>query len=391
MEKQKILYVITKSKWGGAGRYVFDMATNLQRDSFDIKVALGGNGKLKDKLEESKIDTIILSSLQRDVDILKDIKVFFELFRIFSKEKPDIIHLNSSKIGGLGGFAGRVYNITNKFKLNTSNNPATIIFTAHGWAHTETHRPILQRKLIAILHWLTIIFSHKTITVSKKSREEVQHFPFISNKLRVIYNGITQPLFKDKQEARKEILTQQTLNMINNETVCIGTIAELHKNKGLSYLIEAFAKLSSQHNIILIIIGAGEEKEKLINLTKELQINERVFFIKKEQNANTVIKAFDIFALTSIKEGLPYVILEAGFAGIPIIASDIGGIREVITNNINGLLTEPGQVTSIEEGLKQMITNKESTKDYGNNIKQKVIAEFSLEKMIHETVKLYKN
>ena len=104
--KKKILYVITKSNWGGAQRYVYDLATEVSKNNrYDVSVAVGGSGTLKSRLEESSIVVMPIRSLQRDVRLLSDIKVFFELLTFFQKEKPDVIHLNSSKVGVIGGLA----------------------------------------------------------------------------------------------------------------------------------------------------------------------------------------------------------------------------------------------------------------------------------------------
>src|SRR3989344_1038967 len=103
----KILYCITKSNWGGAQRYVYDLATHLPAE-FEAAVVLGGDGALKTRLEIAGIPTIPLSRLERDIHIRGDIKTFFELLGIFRRERPDIIHLNSSKMGILGTLAARI-------------------------------------------------------------------------------------------------------------------------------------------------------------------------------------------------------------------------------------------------------------------------------------------
>ncbi len=105
--KKKIIFVITKSNWGGAGRYVFDLATTLTSD-YDVAVALGGTGLLVDKLRKENIRTIPIPSLGRDIHVRADSSAFFELLAIFKKEKPDVVHLNSSKAGGLGALAARM-------------------------------------------------------------------------------------------------------------------------------------------------------------------------------------------------------------------------------------------------------------------------------------------
>ena len=106
--RQKILLVITKSNWGGAQRYVYDLATNLPRDRFEVIVACGGSGTLITRLKESGVRVIPLGKLGRDISLGDDLGSFFSLLRILRTEHPDILHLNSSKAGGLGALAGRI-------------------------------------------------------------------------------------------------------------------------------------------------------------------------------------------------------------------------------------------------------------------------------------------
>ena len=158
--KKKILYLITKSNWGGAQRYVFDLATSLNKEEYDVVVALGGTGRLVDELKNKKVRVIQLKSLERDISIFKEIKSAIELFKIIKSEKPNILHINSSKAGGLGALIGRILGVPK------------IIFTAHGWAFNED-RPWRQKISIKTLHWLTILLSHTTITVSETTKRNV--------------------------------------------------------------------------------------------------------------------------------------------------------------------------------------------------------------------------
>ena len=114
--KKRILYIITKSVWGGAQKYVYDLATHLPPEQFDIHVALGGNGQLSQKLDEAHIAVHTIPSFQKSINPLKEVFAFFELLRLLFTLKPDIIHTNSSKAGALGGLAARIYTIVTPHK-----------------------------------------------------------------------------------------------------------------------------------------------------------------------------------------------------------------------------------------------------------------------------------
>ena len=333
--KTKVLYVITKSNWGGAQRYVFDMATSIVKDGYDVAVALGNNqitnvkhlvfNNLKDKLKASGIKTITIPNLERDIKIFSEWKVFFNLLKILKVERPDVVHLNSSKIGGLGAFACRIVKVKK------------IVFTAHGWAYKE-NRNIISKKLISFLSWLTILFSHKTIVVSQDDFNNAPKL-FVNKKIKMIHNGISEIKFDDKATARKTLTSRFNLSAgrhgldVDKNTLWIGTISELHKNKGLTFTIKAISKLIKRgYNISFFIIGDGEERFELEQFVKKLGLENNILLLGHIDNASELLKAFDIFTLTSIKEGLPYVLLEAGLAELPTVATYTGGIPEIIEN-----------------------------------------------------------
>ena len=371
-DKQKILYVITKSNWGGAQRYVYDLATNLPKDNFEVVVAHGGNGVLKTKLTEKNIRTVSIESLKRDVQIFGELANFFALIKILKNEKPDVLHLNSSKAGGLGALAGRVMNVKK------------IIFTVHGWAFNE-NRNIFEKKIIEFLHWITVTLTHITITNSNDLKKQIAHFPLVPKKIFVIHNGIPTMILKDRHEAQEKLMKN------NTEKVWVGTISELHKIKGLTYAIEAIINIIKRNkNIIFIIIGEGEEKQSLEKLIAKNNLNKNILLLGHIDNAGEYLKAFDILTLTSISESLGYVLLEAGMAGLPVVASNVGGIPEIIDDKKSGLLVPPKNLEEIEKALMYLIENKEKRMQLGNMLKKKVKEEFTLEQMLKETLQLYK-
>lgn len=380
IKKQKKIFIcITKSNWGGAQKYVFDIARELSKNK-DIKISvlLGGNGELNKRLLEININTIILENSQRDFGIIKDINFFFELFKIFKKEKPDVIHLNSSKMGFVGGLAGRVSGIKK------------IIFTSHGWVFNED-RNFIQKRIIWILHILTIFLSHKTIAVSDIIKKQIgKNF---NKKIIVIKNGITDINFIEKNNAR-EILSikilQKNPNVVEKLTsnpMWLGTISELHKNKGLEYIIEAISKI--KENIIFIIIGEGEERRKLEELSIKLGSSNKIFLIGKIENASFYLKALDIFTLTSITEALPYVLLEAGKAKLPVIASNIGGIPEIIENNVSGILTAVKNSEEIKDSILKLIKDEKNKNLLGHNLNKKIDKNFKEKDMLEKTFEVY--
>ena len=371
-EKKKVLYTITKGNFGGAQKYVYDLATSLSKDKYEVVVACGEGETLKEKLEEKGIRVIKLGSSQRDISISKDIKTFFDIWKMIRQEKPDILHINSSKIGGLGSLAGRL------------TQTPRIIFTSHGWAFNE-ERSLTSKFFILLLHWITIILSHQTITVSNKTKKDISWMPFVKNKIKVIHNGIKNFEKTEKNEARQILAKNYT------EKIIIYSISELHKNKGLDIGIRGIALLpeETKQKVLYCIAGMGEEKENLEKLVKELNLKKQIKFLGFLDNAKNILSGADIFLFPSRTENLPFAILEAGLAGLPTIATSVGGVPEIIKDMQNGILVPPQNPKEISEAIVYLLENPEKQKEFGEEIKKTIVSFFSLEKMLSEMIKLY--
>ncbi len=298
------MFLITKANWGGAQRYVFDLATAL-RNEFEVSVAFGQEGLLAKKLREAQITTFPIRTLQRDVSISSDVKSFFELLQLFRAEKPDVVHLNSSKAAGVGALAARLAGVPR------------IIFTAHGWPFWEQRNPV-SRGLIYFFSWLTALLSHKIIVVSDYDLKVAKKMPFIAHKTVRIYNGVDPHMqFGPGTIIRSAFPAGARIT---------GTVGELIKNKNQRALIEEAKNNPSMH---VAIVGEGEDRPTLERKIKEYGLENRVKLFGFVPSPE-VLRGFDTFALPSIKEGLPYVLIEAKVAGLPIVANRVGGVGEIL-------------------------------------------------------------
>lgn len=352
---------------GGAQRSVLDLVRQL-RNTYTISVAAGGSGSLFEHLKEIGVKTHPLNSLERDINLFKEVVGFFRLLKLIKRERPDVIHLHSPKVGGLGAVVARILGVKR------------IVYTAHGWAFFE-NRPLYQKVLIRLFSYLTILFAHYVIAVSKKDAQAFSGWPFVQKKIVYIPNGIAP---SEKVSTRNEAL--EKMDIVNEGSrMVIGTIAELHRNKGLSYLVEAAARVKEA---LFIIIGSGEEKAALEESIKKHRLEDTVILAGYRDNASQFLSAFDIFILPSLKEGLPYAILEAGRNGTAVVASNIGGIPDVIQNGESGILIPPKNseaiVSAIETLREETIRNK-----MGAYLQQRVKTLFSLDQMVEKTVAVY--
>lgn len=363
---KKILFVITKSNFGGAQRYVYDLATSLI-GRYDIVVALGGDGILKEKLAAAHIRTISLPSLKRDVRLSDELRSFKDLYTIIKEERPSVLHLNSSKAAGIGALAGRMCGVPR------------IVFTAHAWAFNE-ERPWYEKKIIWFLSLLTILLSHVTICVSDAVRDSFS-FAYIKKKMVTIHLGITESPILSRPEARAFFAAHAP---ITDNTTVVASIAELHPVKGLVYAIEAMKAMPQS---VYCILGEGDHRSTLEAYIRTNKLEQRVFLLGYVPQANRYLSGADIFLLPSISEALGYVLLEAGLARTPVVATKVGGIPEVIHHNETGVLIPPRDSTAIQKAILGM--SPEQSKIMTDHLYKKIVTDFSLERMSDATISEY--
>lgn len=366
----KILYFITKANFGGAQKYVFDLASSAQEAGHSPVVAYGTPGKLSEMLKERGIRTIQLHGLGRDLKPSGEISVFFQLLRILKDERPHVLHVNSSK-GGLALLAGRIHGVTR------------ILFTAHGWAFNED-RSRLQKTILRSVYAITVLLSHITICVSEAVRHDIET-PLLKNRLRVIRNGIEGAVLLSPDDARHVFRSDAS-------GIWVGMTAELHRTKRIADAIHALAKLRDEFpTLSLTVMGEGEQRHELEELVRELKLEDRVFLPGFISDAPRLLRAFDLFLMPSRTEALGYAVIEAGYAGLAVIASNVGGLPEVIEHEKTGLLVPPENAEALADAMRTLLLNPERAKQYGTALRAHVQKEFSKGRMVRETLALYHN
>ena len=350
----------------------------MKEKSHEVYVALGGDGLLKQKLESAGIYTFSISALGRDISASKEASSFKEIFSVIRNKKPDILHLHSPKAAGLGALAGRLLRVKK------------IVYTVHGWAFNED-RPLYQKILIALFSWFTMILSHTTIVLSTREYNQACSFPFVTHKLKLVPLGIKPPIFISVEGARDALARLVGISIQDfNKKIVIGTIAELHPNKGLSYLFNAMTAVVKEYpSALCVVIGDGQDKAHLHQIIKEHKLEQNVFLLGYLDQASEYLKAFNVFVLPSLKEGLPYVILEAGCASLPVVSTTVGGIPELIEDMKSGILIQPKNIRELAHALSFMIEHPDGRKKYGSALKEKVLRDFSIEKMVENVEKVY--
>lgn len=330
-ERKKVLFLITKATWGGAQRYVYDLARSLPQNEFQPALAYGVEGRLSELLRNEAIRARQIPALARDIALVNDVRSFYQILTMLKNAQPEVLHLNSSKAAALGALAGRIARVPN------------VVFTAHGWPFKESRNP-LSRAVIYFICWLTACMSHHVIVVSHADEALGKRMWGVKKKIVFVPLGIDAPHFRNPDDAYRAMFGALTPAPLTPKTLRLVSIAELTKNKGVRYAIDALALLKSRGiDAIYCVAGIGEERASLERRAHEQGIDDSVFFAGFIEHAAVNLTGFDIFLLPSLKEGTPYVLLEAAAAGLPIVATD--AVDEALVNDIDNFVMVPAHDT----------------------------------------------
>ena len=348
-----ILYIITQADGGGAQKYVLALAKH-----FKGTIAAGDEAqKLFDDARAAGIEVYPLRHLKRSIHPWHDFLAMWEIRRLANSLKPDIVHLNSTKAGILGSFAC--------VGLNTK-----VIFTAHGFRFLEP-MSFYARMFYLALEKVASSYRDFIITVSDADKKAALENELIAeNKIQTIHNGIGQIQFYDKDTAKAEL-------GIPKHKKVIGVIANNYPTKGVD-LLEKAIKSKPIEGTVVAVIGQGFETKKS---------DDNIMYLGFRENASQYLKAFDILVLPSRKEGLPFVLLEAMQAGLPILAANVGGVAEALDNS--GVLIPPEDSEGLAREIESLIKN-DNRMDLLSKKAQERSKLFREERMLKETEKIYK-
>lgn len=365
MQAIKILYVITTGHSGGAQSHLYELCTRLPK-RFSPAVIMGHPGTLKDRLVRAGVPVHIIPSLQREISLQKDVEAYRQLCAMVRSLQPDLLCLHSSKAGILGRLAARRLGI-----------PA--VFTAHGWAFAEGVPP-LQRFFYRQVEKWAGRYCQRIVCVSDYDyRLACRYNVAPPGRLAVVHNGIAaEPMPPAKPQE-------------GPQPVRIIMVARFARQKNQILLLEAVSRLPPNRPFELIMVGDGPLLESVKGYAAGLPIAGKVHFLGNREDVEQIMRDSDIFVLSSWWEGFPITILEAMRAGLPVVASDVGGCREAVMEGRTGFLFEPGDVLTLSQRLSQLIYDQELRRWMGEAGYERFISEFTADKMVEDTVKLYEN
>lgn len=376
--KKRILFVVTQSEFGGAQRFLFNLISNLDLAKYEIMLASGSGPDqiFLESAETAGVEIKEIASLVRDMDIFSDIKAVFTLRKLIKNYYPDVLFLSSSKAGFIGSLAAVFPKVIPHIK---------VIYRIGGWTFNDPW-PDWKKKFFA---WLERISSNwKDLIIVNNSRDLADAKKLgikPREKIVLVYNGLDvyKLGFLSKDKARSDLAQKipQDQRHDADSKIIIGTIANFYPAKGLEYLIRAAAIVQERSNAVFYIIGDGRERKKIEQLIKEFRLK-NFFLLGRIENSYSYLPAFDIFVLPSIKEGFPWSLIEAMSAKIPVIATDVGAVKEIIQDGDNGIVINPKSPEQIYQKITELMKNDGLRQKLGIAGHQTVLLKFSLGSMI---------
>jgi len=362
MKEIRILHIQLLPLLSGVQNVMLNILAGLDKNKYDIYVISRSGGPLVDKLKELNIKHLPVNSLKRDFSFW-DFIAFIDIFKLCKKYDFDIVHTHSSKSGFIGRIAARMAGVPK------------VIHTSHGYPFNK-FQPLLVQILYKLCEAFAGLFCDYMVFVNNADREIAVSSNLISKqKALTIYNGIAVPATFERQTKDKEFI--------------IGSSFRFWEQKNPIQTIKvAIAVCKRVEQIKFIFLGDGELLSECKKLVLDAGLEDRITFPGWQKDVMQWLKKFDIFLLYSKWEGLPISILEAMSIGLPIVASDINGNNELVSEQ-NGLLFKLNEVDKLIETLISLPKRKEELILWGNQSQLIVEKKFSLKKFINSYKSIY--
>ena len=417
----KILRIIARLNIGGPARNAV-LLTDGSRASISTVLVCGevdrSEGDMMYLVREKGIEPVIVPELGRELSWGDDWAAFWKIYKIIRGEKPDIIHTHTAKAGALGRLAGMLYNIgitlrnlkvaaaSNAVAAGFSLRKVVLIHTFHGHVFSGYFGKVKTLFFIWVERFLAL-FTDKIITVSENLKKElVEKFKIApEDKVSVIELGFElEDLLKLSERGN-----QQTINIgivgrlvpVKNHKMVLDCARNLKQYVRSNSIDRIPAKYSSSghedvsceqsREVKIIIIGDGEMRGELEKYAEELGIRDRIEFKGWIKDLKAIYEGLDIVALTSLNEGTPVSLIEAMAAGRPVVATNVGGVKDIVKDGVSGYLVESGNVEEFTKRLMELISDSEKRRTFGLNARDMAQERFTKERLIKDTERLYNN
>lgn len=370
---KRILFIINDATLGGGQIHVEQLLKGINRIRFNPYLACNPLGALYpdyQKLSEACLPVSVNRGFS-PLSVFRNVLSVVRIMRFIRQHRIDIVHTH----GGIAGLWGRIA---------ASLCNCTVIHTLHG-IHYLHYRNPAAKMVYQVLERLLSRITDLVICVSESDRRAGLRFHLFSDSQSVvIYNGIQTRMPKPVNVRREFGLSAKSAIIVH--------VARLHYQKSQDVLLRAFSLVIQEIPAArLIVIGDGPLKTDLMSLTRKLRLESAVYFTGMRPDSREIAAGCDLFVLPSLWEGLPLAVLEAMMSSLPIVATNVDGISEMIQHDREGLLVPPKNDKLLAEAMIFLLRNRKKAKKLGQAAHQCVTNRFGLGRMLSETEKVYMN
>ena len=372
MERVKVLRIISRMNIGGPALQISGLMRGIDQDKVNQKLLTGYC-----KPDEADFIEIIapelkvqrINGLGRSINLVADISALLQIIKIIREFKPNFIHTHTAKAGVLGRIAGLL-----------ANRNAKLIHTYHGHLLTGYFSPI-KTKFIILVERILAKFSFKLICVGSKVRDDLLKVKIGDlSKYIIIGPGIKFGELPIRNLSRLNF----NIDLDDIVIIFLGRITGIKRPDRFCNIVLNLARRHSK--IRILIVGSGDLESSMHKKLSE--IKERVDFLGWRSDVENILACADILLLTSDNEGTPTSVIQAGMAGVPTVATNVGSLPEVIENGVTGILTDPDE-DALAMALESLILNPELRKNLGENAKKDMSRRYSISTMIESYQSLY--
>jgi glycosyltransferase involved in cell wall biosynthesis len=352
---------------GGLERIIGHLARGLDRTRFNVVVhCLNKKGYHADQLEKEGYTVYLPSQQGKIASYMRGLTVRGALVR----ESIDILHSHNTA-AFLDGVVG----------AKLANTPVII--------HTDHVRKFPDKRRYMAAERIASYFVDEIVAVSRHVREALIEYEGIRpDKISIIYNGVD---FSPAQDGNEIKAVRDEFNVTQGEKV-VGCVARLAQQKGYELFMEAARRILRKTQAVkFVVVGVGEEYDRLLKLCSELGIRSKVHFAGARTDIERVLPVFDIFLLTSHYEGMPVCLLESMVSGVPIVATAVGGVPEAVQDGISGYLIHSRDPDEVAEKVVRLLRNDNLRLKMGKNGRQIYENRFTIERMAEQYTELYES
>jgi glycosyltransferase involved in cell wall biosynthesis len=360
--RARVFVLVTLGEVGGAQGYVASLLPALAGE-YEVIVGAHGGAFVREAAERSGVEFVHLQHLRRPVSPYRDLRGFAELYRLLRRHRPDLLHASSSKAGVIGRLAAAAARVPVR------------VFTVHGWAFSA-HSGAAS----GLYRWADRIAGRATtatVCVSQRERADgLRARTCRADRTVVIPNAVDVDAYP-----------QAPLERDVPRLISVGRLAA---PKDWSTLLYALAALEPETFAELMIVGDGPDRERVEDELARSSLRRRVRLLGERDDVPGLLSDADVFVLASRSEGLPLSVIEAMAAGLPVVASDVGGVGELVREGETGLLVPPGDPAALADALRLLLADRGLRRRLGSGGRERAKAFFDFSGFRRAHLELYR-